>query len=162
MSCWSCTNKGNIKLSQEEVVNAMLHIENGLVVLEGASGEAIVNELALKSKNRRTIQISALGAVDALVEALYEYGSLGDAQLISRAVEQDIYCITNIDVLQSMVTSKHILSTIIGSLKYEHLVILCGNNLNRHFDDLLLLMSFYEKYYYLEEKHIIRKGEDHD
>ena len=162
MSCWICTNKGHINLNKEEVVNAMLHMENGLVVLEGTSGEAIVNELALKSKNRRTVQISALGAVDALVETLYEYGSLGDAKMISSAVEQDIYCIYGIDVLQSMVNSKHILSTIIGSLKYEHLVILCGNCLSRNFDDLLLLLSFFEQYYYFEENHLIRKGEEHE
>lgn len=152
MSCWSCTNKGHIKLNQEEVVNAMLHMENGLVVLEGASGATIINELALKSKNRRTVQISALGAVDALIEALYEYGSLGDAKMISSAVEQDIYCVFDIDVLQSMVNSKHILSFIIGSLKYDHLIVLSANNLSRGFDDLLLLQSFYSKFYFFEEK----------
>lgn len=152
MSCWICSNKGHLELSHEEVLNTMLNMTNGVVILEGGSGEAIVNELALKSTNRRTVQITALGAVDALVEALYNYKSLGDADLTSRAVGQDIYCLHNVDMLQPMVNTQLILSMIIAYVKYEHLVILCGNNLNRNFDDLLLLLSVYEKYYYLEEK----------
>lgn len=152
---WVCTNKGHIGLSPEEVVNTLLHMESGLIILAGSSGERIIQELAQKSTNRRIVQISALGAVDCLVESLYSFRSLGDADLCSRAVEEDIYCLYGTDTLQCMKNSQRILSSVIGYLKDTHLIILCGKNMRDHFDDLLLVLSFSNKFFYFLEENVL-------